>query len=147
MHHALTVIGSSMTSTLHSHFAVSGLSITACATSRLVIRSTRPVTAGSVTSLPAVPSSFIWARYASFDAAVALSSDTKESCRRPVGLTAQALSSATPSSNVDNLPTMTPPSSDLTSLGREHLVPRPARPRYETSGVFEKPSAREPQRV
>src|SRR6185436_17905828 len=108
MHHALTVIGSSMTSTLHSHFAVSGLSITACATSRLVIRSTRPTMAGSVTSLPAVPSSFICARYASFEAAIALSSETNDSWRRPVGLTAHALSSPATSNTADSLASMAP---------------------------------------
>ncbi len=52
MHQALTVFGSSITSTLHCHCALSGRITMACATSRSVITSTRFNTRWSVTSLP-----------------------------------------------------------------------------------------------
>ena len=42
-------------------------------------------TAESVTSLPAMPSSDIWARYDSFDAAIALSSETSRELAAPSG--------------------------------------------------------------
>src|SRR6478609_7665439 len=94
MHQAFTVIGSSITSTLQSHFALSGRFITACATSRPVIRSTRPTIFGSVTSLPLDLSSVICVTYDSFDASIAVFSETRDNWWRPVGLVAQADSSA-----------------------------------------------------